>query len=149
MKIIDIIAILGALAWLPQIFAWIYHWLQKPKIQIFNEEEAEVGFIKFGNAFNIRISFLARKKHALIDNIELELEDKDGAKHNLKWVWYSETFYELQSPTGIATMAKQQNAIAINAYKDVLIEKFIGFQSVIFRENHKQLTYKLNTLVSR
>ena len=141
MKIIDIIAILGALAWLPQIFAWIYHWLQKPKIQIFNEEEAEVGFIKFGNAFNIRISFLARKKHALIDNIELELEDKDGAKHNLKWVWYSETFYELQSPTGIATMAKQQNAIAINAYKDVLIEKFIGFQSVIFRENHKQLTY--------
>ena len=45
MKIIDIIAILGALAWLPQIFAWIYHWLQKPKIQIFNEEEAEVGFI--------------------------------------------------------------------------------------------------------
>ena len=59
MKIIDIIAILGALAWLPQIFAWIYHWLQKPKIQIFNEEEAEVGFIKFGNAFNIRISFLA------------------------------------------------------------------------------------------
>lgn len=86
MKIIDIIAILGALAWLPQIFSWIYHWLQKPKIQIFHEEEAEVGFIKFGNAFNIRISFLARKKHALIDNIELELEDKDGAKHNLKWV---------------------------------------------------------------
>lgn len=74
----------------------------------------------------------SKKKHALIDNIELELEDKDGAKHNLKWVWYSETFYELQSPTGIATMAKQQNAIAINAYKDVLIEKFIGFQSVIF-----------------
>ena len=40
MKIIDIIAILGALAWLPQIFSWIYHWLQKPKIQIFHEEEA-------------------------------------------------------------------------------------------------------------
>ena len=89
MKIIDIIAILGALAWLPQIFAWIYHWLQKPKIQIFNEEEAEVGFIKFGNAFNIRISFLARKKHALIDNIELELEDKDGAKHNLTYIIHS------------------------------------------------------------
>ena len=36
-----------------------------------HEEEAEVGFIKFGNAFNIRLSFLARRKHALIDNIEL------------------------------------------------------------------------------
>ena len=88
------------------------------------EEEAEVGFIKFGNAFNIRLSFLARRKHALIDNIELCITDKDGANHTFKWIWYSETLYELQAPTGNATMAKQQNAIAINAYKDVLIEKF-------------------------
>lgn len=28
MKIIDLVAILGALAWLPQIISWIYHWLQ-------------------------------------------------------------------------------------------------------------------------
>ena len=32
MKIIDLVAILGALAWLPQIISWIYHWLQKPMI---------------------------------------------------------------------------------------------------------------------
>lgn len=147
MEKIDIIAILGALAWLPQIISWIYNWLQKPNIQVFNEEEAEVGFIKFGNAFNIRISFLARNKHALIDNITLDLIDKDGAIHHLKWMWYSETFYELQSPSGIATMAKQQNAIAINAYKDVLIEKFIGFQSPQFRESYKLLSYKLNTFI--
>ena len=55
MEIIDIIAILGALAWLPQIFLWIYHWLQKPKVNVYHDEEAEVGFIKFGNAFNIRL----------------------------------------------------------------------------------------------
>lgn len=34
MKIIDIIAILGALAWLPQIISWVYNWLKKPKISI-------------------------------------------------------------------------------------------------------------------
>lgn len=33
MKIIDLVAILGALAWLPQIISWIYHWLQKPMIK--------------------------------------------------------------------------------------------------------------------
>ena len=97
MEIIDIIAILGALAWLPQIFLWIYHWLQKPKVNVYHDEEAEVGFIKFGNAFNIRLSFLSRHKNALIDNIELIIKDKDGANHTFKWIWYSETLYELQA----------------------------------------------------
>lgn len=71
MKLIDIIAILGALAWLPQIISWIYNWLKKPKISIYRDGEAEVGYIKNGNAFNLRFSFLARDKHALIDDIEL------------------------------------------------------------------------------
>lgn len=62
-------------------------------------------------------------------------------------MWYSETFYELQGPAGNSIMAKQQNAIAINAFKDVLVEKFIGFQSVTFLEKKKQLAYKLTTLV--
>lgn len=147
MKLIDIIAILGALAWLPQIISWVYNWLKKPKLSIYHDGEAEVGYIKNGNAFNLRFSFLARDKHALIDDIELHLTDKDGAHHILKWMWYSETFYELQGPAGNSIMAKQQNAIAINAFRDVLIEKFIGFQSVTFLENRKLLAYKLTTLV--
>ena len=147
MKIIDIIAILGALAWLPQIISWVYNWLKKPKISIYHDGEAEVGYTKNGNVFNLRFSFLARDKHALIDDIELVLTDKDGAHHTLKWMWYSETFYELQGPAGNSTMAKQQNAIAINAFRDVLIEKFIGFQSESFLDKRKQLAYKLTTLV--
>ena len=147
MKLIDIIALLGALAWFPQIISWIYNWLKKPKISIYHDGEAEVGYIKNGNVFNLRLSFLAREKHALIDNIELILTDKDGAHHTLKWMWYSETFYELQGPAGNSTMAKQQNAIAINAFRDVLIEKFIGFQSIAFLEKRKQLAYKLTTFI--
>lgn len=147
MEIIDLIAILGALAWLPQIISWVYHRLKKPTIKVFNDNIAEVGFIKFGNAFNIRLSFLARYKNALIDNIELIIKDKNGATHNLKWIWYSETLYELQAVTGNAIMAKQQQAIAINAYKDVLIEKLVGFQSESFLETRKNLAYKLNTFI--
>lgn len=147
MKLIDIIAILGALAWLPQIISWVYNWMRKPKLTIYHDGEAEAGYIKNGNVFNLRFSFLAREKNALIDDIELLLVDKDGASHNLKWMWYSETFYELQGPAGNSTMAKQQNAIAINVFKEVLVEKFIGFQSVSFLEKRKQLAYKLSTLI--
>lgn len=147
MKLIDIIAILGALAWLPQIISWVYNWMKKPKLTIYHDGEAEAGYIKNGNVFNLRFSFLAREKNALIDDIELLLVDKDGASHNLKWMWYSETFYELQGPAGNSTMAKQQNAIAINVFKEILVEKFIGFQSVSFLEKRKQLAYKLSTLI--
>ena len=147
MKLIDIIAILGALAWFPQIISWVYNWMKKPKLTIYHDGEAEAGYIKNGNVFNLRFSFLAREKNALIDDIELLLVDKDGASHNLKWMWYSETFYELQGPAGNSTMAKQQNAIAINVFKEVLVEKFIGFQSVSFLEKRKQLAYKLSTLI--
>ena len=147
MKLIDIIAILGALAWLPQIISWVYNWMKKPKLTIYHDGEAEAGYIKNGNVFNLRFSFLAREKNALIDDIELLLVDKDGASHNLKWMWYSETFYELQGPAGNSTMAKQQNAIAINVFKEVLVEKFIGFQSVSFLEKRKHLAYKLSTLI--
>lgn len=147
MKIINLVAILGALAWLPQIISWLYHWLKKPQLKVFNEDVAEVGFIKFGNAFNIRLSFLARHKNALIDNMELIVKDKDGATHNFKWIWYSETFYEFQAVTGNAIMAKKQQAIAINAYKDVLIEKFVGFQLNTFLETRKNLVYKLNSFI--
>lgn len=88
---------------------------------------------------------MSMHKNALIDNIELIIKDKDGANHTFKCAWYSETLYELQAPTGNATMAKRQNAIAINAYKDILIEKFVGFQSKSFIEERNQLTYKLNS----
>lgn len=147
MSLIDIVAILGALAWMPQIFTWIYKWLRRPEVSIFHDSESEVGCIKNGCAFNVRLSFLSRKKHALIDDIQLLLTDKNGASHTLKWIWHSETLYELLGPEGNATMSKQQNAIAINAYEDALIEKFVGFQSVEFIEERKRLSYLLQTFI--
>lgn len=68
-------------------------------------------------------------------------------QYTLKWIWHSETLYELLGPEGNATMSKQQNAIAINAYEDALIEKFVGFQSVEFIEERKRLSYLLQTFI--
>ena len=147
MKLMDVIAILGAMAWLPQIITWVYKWLRRPVVSIFHDTESEVGYIKNGCAFNVRLSFLSRKKHALIDDITLQLTDKNGASHILNWIWYSETLYELLGPEGNATMAKQQNAIAINAYEDALIEKFVGFQSIEFIEERKRLSYQLQSYI--
>lgn len=135
-----IVAIIGALAWLPQVIKWIAQWRTKPVLKIFNENEAQAGYIYFGSVININLSFLARKKSALIDNISIEIVGDDKASCNLQWNWYSETFYELKgTDNNSVTMSKQQKAIAINAYRDVLVEKFIGFQSPTFMQERNRL----------
>ena len=42
-----ITAVLGALAWMPQIIKWIVSWLRKPKLNIICDNEAQVGYIAF------------------------------------------------------------------------------------------------------
>lgn len=142
-----ITAICGALAWLPQIITWLTNWCTKPKLKIMTDTEAQVGYIAFGSVLNINLSFISKNKSSLIENMELEIKDKNNATHTLKWAWYGETYYELKAPFASATMGKQQKAIAISAYKNMLVEKLVGFQSVDFREKKKELINKINQLV--
>lgn len=136
----SILAIIGASAWLPQIIQWVIQWRSKPLLKVFNENEAQIGYVSFGTVININLSFLSRKKSALIDRISMKIMGKDNATCELEWTWYSETFYELKGvDNNSLTMSKQQRAIAINAYRDVLVEKFIGFQSTNFIQEKNRL----------
>lgn len=140
-------AILGALAWLPQIIKWIVNWIRKPILKIIGDDEAQVGYIAFGSVLNVNLSFISQYKSSLIEDMELEIRDKNNSTYILKWAWYGETYYELKAPFASATMGKQQKAIAFVSYKDALIEKLVGFQSVDFRERKKELINKINQLV--
>ena len=140
-------AILGALAWLPQIIKWVTNWIIKPKLKIIGDNEAQVGYIAFGSVLNVDLSFISKYKLSLIEDIDLEIKDKNNSTYILKWAWYGETYYELKAPFASATMGKQQKAIAFVSYKDVIIEKLVGFQSVDFRERKKELTNKINQLI--
>lgn len=142
--IFKLTAILGALAWFPQIINWFINWKQKPQLKIFGDDEAQVSYTTFGCVFNMNFSFLSKKKMSLIENMTITIIDKNKTEYSLAWNWYSETFYELKSPDSIATMGKQQKAISFVAYKDVLTEKLIGFQVNEFREKKKLLLNKIN-----
>lgn len=151
MHVMDILfkitAVLGALAWLPQIINWIINWVKKPILRIFGDNEAQIGYIAFGSVLNINLSFISSHKSSLIENMELLITDDNNSTHKLCWTWYGETYYELKAPFASATMGKQQKAIAFVSYRDTLIEKLIGFQSIDFREKKKALINKLNQLV--
>ena len=79
--------------------------------------------------------------------MELIIKDNNNSTYNLNWAWYGETYYELKAPFASATMGKQQKAIAFVSYRDALVEKLVGFQSVYFREKKKELINKINQLI--
>ena len=62
-----ITAVLGALAWMPQIIKWIVSWLRKPKLNIICDNEAQVGYIAFGSVLNVNLSFISKHKSSLVD----------------------------------------------------------------------------------
>lgn len=66
MKIIDIIAILGALAWLPQIFAWIYHWLQNQKFKYSMKKKLRLDLLNLAMHLTYEYPFSKKNMRLLI-----------------------------------------------------------------------------------
>ncbi len=52
----DIVAYLGAAAWLPQILNWIFIYFTKPAVTITPDKFASLGYTTFGSIFNLRLS---------------------------------------------------------------------------------------------
>jgi hypothetical protein len=52
MDIVTVTAGIGAAAWLPQIIAWIYNWLVRPKLCFVPENITEIGYSSLGPIIN-------------------------------------------------------------------------------------------------
>jgi len=139
-----ILAVFGALAWLPQLIIFFRNILIKPKLKIIPETQLEIGYTTFGPIINTKIAFVSENKKALIENIELELTHENNDTQKFVWKWFEEILYVVDLPdqSGSLPTKKNQTAIAINLLKDELIEKKIGFQQKTFQKDQKILIQK-------
>jgi hypothetical protein len=133
------LAVLGALAWLPQLFIFIRDLLTKPVIKIIPESHLEIGFTTYGPIINMTIAIIAEKRKALIDKMEIELTHENNDTQKFVWKWFEETLHVVDLPEQSLPTRKNQTAIAINILKDELIEKKIGFQQKTFQSEQKAL----------
>ena len=139
-KIFEILAILGALAWLPQLIVFINKKITIPKLTIITDKDLEIGYTTLGPIFNLQIAFLAEKKRALIRKVEIEMTHENNETHKFTWDWFEEILYEVSIPqSGLIPTRKNQKAIAINVNPDSLVEKKIGFQQNAFKEKQNRL----------
>lgn len=143
MNAAEIVAYVGAAAWLPQIATWVYKRFVTPKLTIV-PGEAQIGFSRFGAIFNVRIAFSVERKDLIIDGFAVTLKHEDGEVHALRWYGLSEEFSEMTDEAGNRTIIKRDQApIALKIGTESLVEKFVRFQEPKFHDAGKPLLSKL------
>jgi hypothetical protein len=144
MKLAEIVAFIGAAAWLPQIASWIYKKYSKPIIKLIPSSKLELGYTAFGPIINLTSSISSQKKDALIDRITLKVTHEKGDTRLLTWKFLNEIQQQIRSHTGeTAEILKNQPAIALKVPTISLAEKIIGFQDLDFQEKFKIKTDKV------
>jgi hypothetical protein len=136
----NLLAVLGALAWLPHLISLVSNLLTKPNLSIISHPELELGYTTFGPILNMQLAFSAENKEVLIQRIEIILKHDSNETHLLSWDWFEEQLLQMDTPDqGPMPFKKNQRAIAIKILKESLVEKKIGFQEKKFKERHYEL----------
>jgi hypothetical protein len=141
MDLVEIAALVGAAAWLPQIGQWIYRLVTRSKVVLVPVRNFEVGFSPFGPMLNLRAAIGAERKDATITLATASLRHERGRAINLHWTSFTETFSQMRDKSGETTeIEREQVATALRISTAILTEKFIRFQDVEFQnEALKQL----------
>lgn len=130
-----ILALIGALAWLPPIISWVYRWFMKPRMRFVPDEFSEIGYTSLGPIFNQSFAISTTDKDALIEKIAISIIHESGARHDFWWKFLDERGPQITSlNTGErAEWTKNQSAIALKVSTLGLAEKKIGFQDIAFQ----------------
>lgn len=141
----DILAIIGAAAWLYPFSVWVLKLLTKTKVEAINHRLIEIGYTTFGPIINLNLAFSAEKKDAFIKNITLTLTHENNEKQEFQWEWFEEILLEMDvAETGPIPYKKNQKAIAIKVPTQTLIEKKVGFQQRKFQKEYSKIYSEVN-----
>ena len=98
MDMMNLLAIVGAAAWTPQIITWVSRALTKPTVSIHLDTKTEIGYSRFGPIFNVRFALLSQNKDAIINKFSVKLRHESGASYTFDWDGLSEALSEIQNP---------------------------------------------------
>lgn len=148
MDLFEILAIIGALAWVYPLAIWIKNLLTKTEVEIINHKDLEIGFTFYGPIINLNLAFSAERKDAFIKNVQLTIAHEQNETSVFHWEWFEEVLLEMDIPeSGIVPYRKNQKAIAIKVPTEMLIEKKVGFQSKKYKEEFSKLYSSTNETI--
>jgi hypothetical protein len=152
----DIVAIVGAAAWIPQIVQWIYRALRKPKLELISAPRLIVGYTSNGPFLQLTASVSSQNEDVIITKMNISVRHQSGEERWLLWSSVTESLANFQIPTGESMgMNKPQSVLAIKASTETLSERHIAFADLSFiaelqdkinvaREHFKYLSSEVN-----
>lgn len=146
----DIIAYIGAAAWLPQIGQWLYSWAKRPKLRVVPGGEATIGYTNFGPVVVVPLAIACERRSAVITSARLRTVHAEGQTMRMAWTILREpqTQLQLTLPGAPQQMefAKTQPALALKVTTESLVERQVTFTDPDFR---RQLDPLIENVVRR
>lgn len=142
MKIIDWIAILGALAWTPHLFSLIKSLFTKPEIRVITQKTAEIGFTTYGPIFNMRIAFSVKNHDVVISNFRVRITHESGEEKVFEWQGVRQQVMKMHTSDGPIPYEKENSVLAIKLNQSEVEERIIQCQEVSFVAGKRSLEDK-------
>ncbi|HEU4601213.1 MAG TPA: hypothetical protein VFS24_04555 [Steroidobacteraceae bacterium] len=148
MKLIDWIAVLGALAWLPHLIRLGHQFFTRPKLRIITGVAPELGFTTYGPILNMRLAFVVEHKDLVISGMRILLRHESGPSHVFAWQGLTQTLGTLSNPQmGNMPFQKEANVLALKAKVADVDERFVRFQSVEFLSGKQPVEAKASSRI--
>lgn len=133
MNLLDWIAIIGALAWVPPIYNKIRFYFTKPKIRIITQKSASVGFTTSGPIFNLGLAFSVENKDIVISDLKIRIKHESGEEKIFEWQGITQQVGKLTAPdSSVMPFEKEQSVLAIKLNQKDIEERFIRCQEGSF-----------------
>lgn len=143
MKLIDGIAILGALAWAPHLISLIKHYLTKPKVRIITSRAVDIGFTSLGPILNVHLAFSVEHKDLVVSDLKIRLKHESGEERTFEWQGIKQQVGKMTTPdAGSMPFEKEQSVLAIKLNQTQIEERFIRFQDVAFISTKREYENK-------
>lgn len=129
----DLVAYIGAAAWVPQIGTWVYSAYSKPKLKIVSAGTIEIGFSVYGPIANATLAISAERKDAFIERMTLRVTHEHGEQRFLDWRFLNEAQQQIRDPQGnVSSQFRNTPAVALKVSTLALTERTVGFRDPQF-----------------
>ena len=136
MKPFEWIALIGAFAWLPHVFAFLRDIFSKTEIRIITGKTVELGFTTLGAILNLRVAFAVKNKDIVISGIKLCLKHESGEEKVFSWQGIVQNMLQMKNPEGgLIPFEKELTVLAIKLAPKEIEERFIRFQDQAYHTN--------------
>lgn len=142
----DIVAVVGAAAWIPQIWKFFL----RAKVTPIIGGQIEIGFANLGPVFNPRLALRTERKSALVTGIDYQVTHERGQTAFFRCVQLVETGAFSESTSGEKALhQRQRDVVAIALVPDGIAERKTNSREIGCLENLESLQIALGRAMDR